>query len=173
MIEQWRSQVVRDADRNRCCLLPQTRRFQHVRPVDPQSHCLHREKNRSGAQLLARGGGFEGWKCNDRRWWAGGDKDSAMTRHDLSHQCRLTCIRRIDGGHCARRPMAMLCRLLLVLLPRGICRHHRCHRRTTTCKRREGERGGGGPTFLCKRVPGGRASGGAAKTSAEQRPLVG
>ena len=70
-------------------------------------------------------------------------------------RARLTCIRRIDGGHCARRPMAMLCRLLLVLLPRGICRH--CPRRTTTCERREGERGGGGPTFLCKRVPGGRA----------------
>ena len=71
-------------------------------------------------------------------------------------RARLTCIRRIDGGHCARRPMAMLCRLLLVLLPRGICR--RCHRRTTTCERREGERRGGGPTFLCKRVPGDGAS---------------
>ena len=70
-------------------------------------------------------------------------------------RARRTCIRRIDGGHCARRPMAMLCRLLLVLLPRGICR--RCPGRTTTCERREGERGGGGPTFLCKRVPGGRA----------------
>ena len=71
-------------------------------------------------------------------------------------RARLTCIRRIDSGHCARR--AIHRGLLLVLLPRGICRHHRCHRRTTTCERREGERGGGGPTFLCKRVPGDGAS---------------
>ena len=83
----------------------------------------------------------------------GGQLDGAIR----DGRARLTCIRRIDGGHCARRPMAMLCRLLLVLLPRGICRHHRCPRRTTTCERREGERNGGGPTFLCKRVPGGRA----------------
>ena len=69
---------------------------------------------------------------------------------------RLTCIRRTDRGHCAGRATTIHRGLLLVLLPRGICRHHRCP--TTTCERREGERGGGGPTFLCKRVPGDGAS---------------
>ena len=72
-------------------------------------------------------------------------------------RARLTRIRRTDGGHCARRATTIHRGLLLVLLPHGICRHHRCPRRTTTCERREGERGGGGPTFLGKRVPGGRA----------------
>ena len=86
-------------------------------------------------------------------------------------RARLTCIRRIDSGHCARRPMAMLCRLLLVLLHRGICR--RCPRRTTTCERREGRTWRRcGPTFPCKRAPGDGASEWT-KTSAEQRPLVG
>ena len=69
-------------------------------------------------------------------------------------RARRTRIRRIDSGHCARRGTT----IHRGLLPRGICRHHRCHRRTTTCERREGERGEGGPTFLCKRVPGDGAS---------------
>ena len=81
----------------------------------------------------------------------GGQLDGAIR----DGRARLTCIQRIDSGHCARR--AIHRGLLLVLLPRGICRHHCCPRRTTTCERREGERDGGGPTFLCKRVPGGRA----------------
>ena len=107
----------------------------------------------------------EGWREVDER--------SAVAVIDgaiRDGRARRTCIRRIDGGHCTLRPMAMLCRLLLVLLPRGICR--RCPRRTTTCERREGEMRRGDPTFFCKRVPGDGASEWT-KTSAEQRPLVG
>eukprot|EP00966_Prymnesium_polylepis_P188202 4361767-Prymnesium_polylepis.1 len=64
--------------------------------------------------------------------------------------------------------MAMLCRLLLRL--RGICRLHRCPRRTTTCERREGDRDGGGPTILCKRVPEGARVDGALPKRVQPQP---
>ena len=47
-------------------------------------------------------------------------------------RCCRCWIRRTDGGHCAQR--AIHRGLLLVLLPRAICRLHRCPRRTTTCE---------------------------------------
>jgi len=99
--------------------------------------------------------------CNERvevvvedRAIDGGQLDGAIR----DGRARRTSVRRTDGGQCARRATTTTIHrgLLLGLLPRGICRHRRCPRRTTTCERREGERGGGGPTFLCKRVPGGR-----------------
>eukprot|EP00966_Prymnesium_polylepis_P041741 969097-Prymnesium_polylepis.1 len=79
-------------------------------------------------------------------------------------------VRSLSGHSASNDGKSLLCELAPLnrgLDPRGICRLHRCHRRTTTCERREGERGGGGPTSLCKRVPGGRAHGWRSAAAAE------